>query len=54
MKYNIGKLIEDLIRLKKYKEIYYPEDNIINLACNVLERLPRDKDVYEWIEENRK
>jgi hypothetical protein len=49
-----GKLIDDLDRLKKYKEIYYPEDNIINAACNVLEQFPVNKDVYEWIKENHK
>jgi hypothetical protein len=54
MNETIGELVEKLIRLKKYKEIYYPEDNIINAACNVLEQLPSDKDVYEWIKENHK
>lgn len=50
----IGEIVESLIQLKRDKDIYYPNDNAINLACNILERLPREKDVYEWIKENSK
>jgi hypothetical protein len=50
----IGEIVEGLIQLKRDKDIYYPNDNVINLACNILERLPREKDVYEWIKENSK
>ena len=50
----IGEIVEDLIQLKRDKDIYYPDDNAINLACNILERLPREKDVHEWIKENSK
>ena len=50
----IGEVVESLIQLKRDKDIYYPNDNAINLACNILERLPREKDVYEWIKENSK
>lgn len=50
----IGEVIESLIQLKRDKDIYYPDDTSINLACNILERLPREKDVHEWIKENSK
>jgi hypothetical protein len=50
----IGTLVEKLILLKKYKEIYYPEDNIINAACNILDRLPSEMDVQDWINQNNK
>jgi hypothetical protein len=50
----IGALVEKLILLKKYKDIYYPEDEIINLACNIIDRLPRDMNVYDWLEKNTK
>lgn len=50
----IGEVVEGLIQLKKDKEIYYPEDKIINAACNILERLPRESSVYDWIKENAK
>lgn len=43
----IGELVEGLIRLKKDKKIYYPEDKLINSACNILEQLPKEQDVYE-------
>ena len=47
----IGEIVEGLIQLKRDKDIYYPDDTSINLACNILERLPREKDVHEWIKE---
>jgi hypothetical protein len=53
MNETIGELIERLIRIKRDYDIYYPDDNIINVACNILERLPREENVYEWIEQHR-
>jgi hypothetical protein len=50
----IGEVVESLIQLKRDMDIYYPDDTSINLACNILERLPREKDVHEWIKENSK
>lgn len=49
----IGELIEELICHKRKYEVYYPDDEPINKACNVLERLPYDMDVDEWIEQHR-
>jgi hypothetical protein len=48
---SIGEVVEGLIQLKKDKDIYYPNDQIINAACNILEKLPREMNVYEWIKE---
>jgi hypothetical protein len=50
----IGEVIEGLIQLKKDKNINYPEDNFINDACNILSKLPREMNIYEWIRENTK
>lgn len=48
----IGEVIEELIYTKKEKEIYYPYDKAINNACNILERLPRNQTVEEWLKNN--
>ena len=51
----IGELVEDLIRLKKSYGINYPDDNIINLACNIIEKLPdQQMTVDEWLDKNGK
>ena len=51
----IGKLVEELIRLKDDYEINYPDDNIVNLACNIIEKLPdQQMTVAKWLEQNRK
>ena len=48
----IGSLVEELIQLKKNYNIAYPDDNIINLACNIIEHLPnQDMTVSEWLGE---
>jgi hypothetical protein len=54
MNETIGELIERLIRLKKYYEIYYPDDNTINAACNILEKLPSSEKVSDWLKNNTK
>lgn len=41
---NLGELVEHLIQLKKTYKIYYPDDNYINLACNIIESMP-DKQI---------
>ena len=50
----IGSLIEELIQLKKSYKIRYPDDESINLACNVLERFQNQQmpvsDAIEKIE----
>lgn len=46
----IGTLIEELICIKKKYDIYYPDDNYINLACNILEKIPQQLEVNELIE----
>jgi hypothetical protein len=53
MNETIGELVEGLIRLKDDYNIYYPEDNLINLACNIIEQLPREADVQDWIQQHR-
>lgn len=50
----IGEVVEELIQIKKDYDIRYPYDEAINNACNILDRLPREKSVYEWIQENNK
>ena len=52
----VGALIDELIYLKKKYDIYYPDDNYINLACNVLERMPQDIEIIELLKslENNK
>ena len=50
----VGTLIEKLIYYKRKYEIYYPDDEAINKACNVLERLPYDIDVDDWIDQQRR
>lgn len=51
----IGELVEDLIQLKKDYKIFYPDDNIVNLACNILENMPdQQMTVAEWLEQNRR
>ena len=46
----VGALIEELIYLKKKYDIYYPDDNYINLACNVLERMPQQLEIGQLLE----
>lgn len=46
---SVRELIDQLIYFKRKYEIYYPDDNVINLACNVLERLPQDVQVSELL-----
>lgn len=48
----IGEIVEDLIYLKRKYGISYPNDSAINDACNILNRLPRDKTAVDWIIEN--
>ena len=43
----IGELVEELINIKRKYDIGYPDDNAINNACNILDKLPRTKTVYE-------
>lgn len=51
----IGSLIEELISLKDNYDIRYPDDNIINIACNILENFPNQQmTVKEWIEQNKR
>lgn len=51
----IGTLVEDLIRLKDDYKINYPDDEIINLACNIIEKLPdQQMTISEWLDKNRK
>lgn len=50
----IGEVVEELIQIKRTNDIRYPYDEAINNACNILDRLPRTKNVYEWIKENSK
>ena len=52
----VGALIDELIYLKKKYDIYYPDDNYINSACNVLERMPQDIEIIELLKslENNK
>lgn len=51
----IGRLVEDLIQLKRDYNISYPDDNIINLACNIIEKLPdQQMTISEWLDKNRK
>ena len=52
----VGALIDELIYLKKKYDIYYPDDNYINLACNALERMPQDIEIIELLKslENNK
>ena len=45
----VSKLIEDLIYIKKKYDIYYPEDDCINSACNVLEKMPQDIEITELL-----
>ena len=42
-------LIEELIYMKKKYEIYYPDDNYINLACNILEKMTQDIEITELL-----
>ena len=49
---NIGAIVEELIFIKRQYGISYPNDTAINDACNILDRLPRDKTASEWIIEN--
>jgi hypothetical protein len=49
---NIGEVIEELILIKKTYDIRYPYGEAIDNACNILKRLPRTKNVYEWVKEH--
>jgi hypothetical protein len=46
----VGTLIEELIYMKKKYDIFYPDDNYINLACNVLEKMPQQLEVGQLLE----
>ena len=46
----IRDLIEQLIYLKSKYEIYYPDSECVNLACNVLEKMPQDITVYDLLD----
>ena len=48
----IGEIVEKLIIIKKEFNIDYPYDIPINNACNILNRLPKDSDVLDWIIKN--
>jgi hypothetical protein len=50
----IGQVIEELIQIKKDNDIRYPYDEAMNNACNILSKLPRQEDVYDWINNNTK
>lgn len=50
----IGALVEDLIELKRRYEISHPDDNVINDACNILDKLPAQDNVAEWIALHKK
>lgn len=43
----IGELVEELINIKRQYDIGYPDDSAINNACNILDKFPREKTVYE-------
>lgn len=45
----VGTLIEELIYMKTKYGICYPDDNYINFACNVLERMPQQLDIWELL-----
>jgi hypothetical protein len=53
MNETIGELVERLIQLKKDYDIYYPDDNIINVACNILDQLPREMIISDWIQNKK-
>ena len=46
----VGSLIEELIYIKKKYDICYPDDNYINSACNVLEKMPQNIEISELLE----
>jgi len=49
----LGELVDYLNQLKNNYGIYYPDDNVINLACNIIENLPDQQiTVSEWLEQN--
>lgn len=50
----IGAVVEELIQIKKDKNIYYPYDEAINNACNILSKLPRGEKVEDWLKNNTK
>ena len=50
----IGEVVEELIYIKEHNNITYPYDEAINNACNILARLPRTRNVYDWIEEQER
>lgn len=41
----VGELVEGLIYMKEKYDIGYPDDDYINLACNLLDKLPKDGNV---------
>lgn len=47
----IGELTRSLNCLKDDYKIEYPDSNYINLACNILDKLPSQMTVAEWITE---
>lgn len=50
----IGELTEYLIYIKSKYNINFPDDNAINDACNILDRLPKRQEVADWIVEHGK
>lgn len=46
----VGELVEGLIYLKEKYNISYPDDNYINLACNLLDKQPKDGNISELLE----
>jgi hypothetical protein len=50
----IGEVIEYLIYIKSKYNVSFPDDNAINDACNVLNRLPRQQEVSDWLVSHEK
>lgn len=45
----VRELTDQLIWFKKKYEIYYPDDNVINAACNIIDRLPQELELSELL-----
>ena len=43
----IGELVEELISIKRIYGIHFPDDEAINICCNLLDKLDRNKEVSE-------
>lgn len=48
-----GELIEKIIYIKRKYDICYPDDNAINLACNVLETFSQSSDIYDILAKDK-